>query len=809
MMAQQLHVEVISNNIANMTTTGYKRRRPEFQDLLYQNQRRIGATPRPRARSCRPACSSASASRRPPSTASTSRATSSAPRTASTSRSRAAAISWSSCPSGELAYTRSGNFQLSPEGQLVTADGYTVSPGITVPQDAVEVSINQEGLVSAKIAGQVEEQELGQLAARDLRQRGRPGGHRQQPAAWRPPPPARPGRHRPAPTGSAGAAGLPRELERQPGAGDHRADRRPAGLRHELQGHLRVGRDDGHRDPAALRRRCACSPPWLLLLGLAGAGRRRGCCRAGAAADPRLSPRRWCAPRSPADGRRSRSARSAARCPLPNEREAATEVVLEELRYEPEAGASGRCWPARSSGESASACRSSAAPSWSMRVPAAGRSRRRDHRRSRPRPGRRGARVCRPPASPAAQIVGSQARRPLGGRARVLPARPAAAVAGPARRGGELIYAAAACSRDRAGVPWTTAAGRDGPGAQRRQRRAAQGVVIGPDQVASGRRAAALRKRGRRHEILVPAGAGLVCLALLAGCSNASAAEPRRPAAGALADREPGRPGELPAGVAADARPRARDCRANSLWRPGAGFFRDQRARGRRHPDRPGQHVRQRQLVQPDHALARQRGRASRPSISSAREQARQDLPERGRSRATSSSWTARAATPAGATSRTEEIRINVAAVVTQILPNGNLVIQGRQEVRVNFEMREVIVAGIVRPRGHHAQEHDRAREDRRAARRLWRPRPDHRRAAAALRRPGARHPAAVLRPRSARFARARPPLRRRDPAQTSAGQVLEDRDPADARHVEDRPHQLRRRRQSPARPGASTSSAR
>jgi flagellar basal-body rod protein FlgG len=44
MMAQQLNVEVISNNIANMTTTGFKRRRPEFQDLLYQSQRRIGAT---------------------------------------------------------------------------------------------------------------------------------------------------------------------------------------------------------------------------------------------------------------------------------------------------------------------------------------------------------------------------------------------------------------------------------------------------------------------------------------------------------------------------------------------------------------------------------------------------------------------------------------------------------------------------------------------------------------------------------------------------------------------------------------------
>lgn len=51
-----------------------------------------------------------------------------------------------------------------------------------------------------------------------------------------------------------------------------------------------------------------------------------------------------------------------------------------------------------------------------------------------------------------------------------------------------------------------------------------------------------------------------------------------------------------------------------------------------------------------------------------------------------------------GGVNRAEEIRMNLAAVITQILPNGNLVIRGRQEVRVNFEMREVVVAGIVRP---------------------------------------------------------------------------------------------------------------
>ncbi len=163
MMAQQLHVEVISNNIANMTTTGYKRRRPEFQDLLYQSQRRIGST------------SSAEGTVVPAGvqlglgvkTAAVYRIHDQG-EFVSTENSFDLAIQGSGyfvveMPNGEFAYTRSGNFQISPEGQLVTPDGYAVSPGISVPQDAVDVSINQEGLVSAKIAGQVAEQELGQL----------------------------------------------------------------------------------------------------------------------------------------------------------------------------------------------------------------------------------------------------------------------------------------------------------------------------------------------------------------------------------------------------------------------------------------------------------------------------------------------------------------------------------------------------------------------------------------------------------------------------------------------------------------------
>ena len=163
MMAQQLHVEVISNNIANMTTTGYKRRRAEFQDLLYQSQRRTGS-PSSAEGTVVPAGVQLGLGVK---TAAVYRIHDQG-EFVNTENSLDLAIQGGGyfvveLPSGELAYTRSGNFQLSPDGELVTPDGYKVSPGITIPQDAVEVSINQEGMVSAKIARQVEEQELGEL----------------------------------------------------------------------------------------------------------------------------------------------------------------------------------------------------------------------------------------------------------------------------------------------------------------------------------------------------------------------------------------------------------------------------------------------------------------------------------------------------------------------------------------------------------------------------------------------------------------------------------------------------------------------
>jgi flagellar basal-body rod protein FlgG len=163
MLAQQLNVEVISNNIANMNTTGFKRQRAEFQDLLYQSVERVGSA-------------TSQAETRAPSgiqlglgvrTGGVYRVSDQGNMTQTGNRYDMAIDGRGyfrvQMPNGGDAYTRAGSFQISAAGELVTPEGYRVQPGITVPPEAIDVVISESGQVQVKMAGQIEFQQVGQL----------------------------------------------------------------------------------------------------------------------------------------------------------------------------------------------------------------------------------------------------------------------------------------------------------------------------------------------------------------------------------------------------------------------------------------------------------------------------------------------------------------------------------------------------------------------------------------------------------------------------------------------------------------------
>jgi flagellar basal-body rod protein FlgG len=163
MLAQQLNVEVISNNIANMNTVGFKRQRAEFQDLLYQNVERMGSqsstqgTVVPTGIQIGAGVKAGSVYRI---TEQGSPSRSGNPYDIAIDGKGYFQITM---PSGEIAYTRAGNFAVNGEGQLVTEDGYAVEPAITIPQDAIDVSISKSGQVQVTTQGQAAPQVVGQL----------------------------------------------------------------------------------------------------------------------------------------------------------------------------------------------------------------------------------------------------------------------------------------------------------------------------------------------------------------------------------------------------------------------------------------------------------------------------------------------------------------------------------------------------------------------------------------------------------------------------------------------------------------------
>lgn len=163
MQAQQINVEVISNNIANMNTTAYSRRLPGFVDLLYQNMQRVGAYSSD-SNTIVPAGVQIGLGVR---TAAVYRATEQGPLT-QTGNTLDVAIQGKGyfqidLPTGDTGYTRDGSFQLSPTGQIVNAQGYQVLPGITVPNDAIDVSVNASGQVLVTRDGQTNATLVGQF----------------------------------------------------------------------------------------------------------------------------------------------------------------------------------------------------------------------------------------------------------------------------------------------------------------------------------------------------------------------------------------------------------------------------------------------------------------------------------------------------------------------------------------------------------------------------------------------------------------------------------------------------------------------
>jgi flagellar basal-body rod protein FlgG len=163
MLAQQINVDVIANNIANMSTTGYKRQQAEFADLMYQSPREPGSDSASDG-SVLPSGIQLGLGTKLVSTHRIHEQGTFSP----TGNDLDVAINGNGffqiqMPSGEVGYTRNGTFQRSPEGEIVTANGYIVSPGIAIPEDALGITINANGDVFADIDGQSEPQNLGQI----------------------------------------------------------------------------------------------------------------------------------------------------------------------------------------------------------------------------------------------------------------------------------------------------------------------------------------------------------------------------------------------------------------------------------------------------------------------------------------------------------------------------------------------------------------------------------------------------------------------------------------------------------------------
>jgi len=163
MLAQQLNVDVIANNIANLNTTAFKRQRAEFVDLLYQSRSQVGATSSDTGTITASGADFGTGVR----IGSVYRIHEQG-NLMSTGNNFDVAIQgrgWFqvTLQNSTTAFTRAGSFQIGPTGQIVTPQGYAVVPGVTIPNDAQSVTINNSGEVLVQLPGQQTASNVGQL----------------------------------------------------------------------------------------------------------------------------------------------------------------------------------------------------------------------------------------------------------------------------------------------------------------------------------------------------------------------------------------------------------------------------------------------------------------------------------------------------------------------------------------------------------------------------------------------------------------------------------------------------------------------
>lgn len=165
--AQQTRMAVVSHNLANTSTTGFKKDRAVFEDLLYQNQKQVGAatsqdTMAPTGLNIGTGVRVVATEKNYTQGGMN-----------NTGNSLDVAINGRGffqvlMPDGSFTYTRDGSFKMSAEGELVTASGYRVQPAISIPAGAQSITIGSDGVVSAQVAGQAAPTQVGSLQLTDF-----------------------------------------------------------------------------------------------------------------------------------------------------------------------------------------------------------------------------------------------------------------------------------------------------------------------------------------------------------------------------------------------------------------------------------------------------------------------------------------------------------------------------------------------------------------------------------------------------------------------------------------------------------------